>query len=110
MDPLVASPPGLTETVLSDQLRAQTLLRQVEAALAVQPLSHLAGAFPGGAPGGVSPTRLVPARLFEDKPEVPDPEHDVYKSKDLQGDGKTGRSEWAWVYVWVPRGLKTHHR
>lgn len=93
MSLLVNTPPGLIETVLSDQLRALTLLRQVEAALTVEPLPHLAGAFPGGGPGGVSLTRLVPARLFEDEPDVPDPEHNVYKSKDLQRDGKVDRSE-----------------
>lgn len=90
---LVSTPPGLIETVLSNQLWALTLLRQVEAALTVEPLPHLAGAFPGGGPGGVSLTRLVPACLFEDEPDVTDPEHDVYKSKDLQRDGKVDRSE-----------------
>lgn len=110
MDALVPSPPGLTETLLSDQLWAHTLVRQIEAALAVEPLPHLAGALPGGAPGGVSPTHLVPARLFEDKPDVPHPECDVYKSKDLHGDGNMVRSEWVWVHVWVSRVLETHHR
>lgn len=98
------------EAVLSDQLGAQTLLRQVEAALAVQPLPHLAGAFPGGAPDGVSPTHLVPARLFEDEPDVPDPERRVYKSKDLQGRRglRAGVSGLRRVCRFLP-GSQTHH-
>lgn len=103
MSLLVNTPLGLIETVLSDQLRALTLLRQVEAALTVEPLPHLAGAFPGGGPGGVSLTRLVPARLFEDEPDVPDPEHYVYKPKDLRRDGKMDRSEWVCACVGCSR-------
>lgn len=81
---LSESPLRLVETVLSGGLRTETLLREVEAALAVQPLTHLAGPFPGGAPGRVSLACFVPASLFEDKPDVSNPEDHVDETENLE--------------------------
>lgn len=84
MDLLTKIPLWLIKTVLSGGLWTKTLLWLVEAALTVEPLSHSAGTFPRSTPGWISLTCLVPACLFEDEPDISNPEHDVYKAKNLE--------------------------
>lgn len=81
---------GLVHTVL-------TLLRQVEAALAVETLPHVAASFPRSAPSWIPLTCLVPARLFEDKPDVSNPEHGVYETKNLEAEKRTGVNGFCYV-------------
>lgn len=72
----------LTQTVLSSGLGDKGLLWLLEAALAVEPLSHFV-AFAWSAPGRVPLTRLVPSCLFEDKPNISTPKENIHKTENL---------------------------
>lgn len=90
VDLLIVPRLGLVHTVLSGGLWTKALLRQVKAALAVETLPHVAASFPRSAPSWIPLTHLVPARLFEDKPDVSNPEHSVYETKNLKAEKKMG--------------------
>lgn len=81
LDLLIKVPLRQSQTVLS--VETKTVIRQVKAAFAVEPFSHFTWTFPRSTSGWVPLTGLVPASLFEDKPDVPRPEENVYKPKNL---------------------------
>lgn len=112
MDLLTKIPLWLIKTVLSGGLWTKTLLWLVEAALTVEPLSHSAGTFPRSTPGWISLTCLVPACLFEDKPDISNPEHDVYKAKNLEVEKETGVNGLCYpaVFQWFVSRLDTYRR
>lgn len=97
VDLLIKPRLGLVHTVLSGGLRTKTLLRQVKAALAVETLPHVAASFPRSASSWIPLTCLVPARLFEDKPDVSNPEHGVYETENLEAEKRTGVNGFCYV-------------
>lgn len=77
----------LIETALSGELGTVTLVRLLEAAPNVQTLPHFTVAFPRSTSGWISLTCLVPACLFEDKPNIANPEDNIYETKNLEEEG-----------------------
>lgn len=112
MDLLTKPPLWLIKTVLSGGLWIKTLLWLVEAAFTVEPLSHFTGAFPRSTPGWISLTCLVPACFFEDKPDISNPEHDIYEAKNLEVEKRTGVNGLCYsvVFRWFIWWLNTYHR